>query len=80
MMDELLFLLTLLSALGCGLMAGFFFAFSVCVMDALSRLPAAQAVTAMQTINSGFCPACSAPPFARLSCMAKFIRRTVPVV
>lgn len=51
MMDELLFLLTLLSALGCGLMAGFFFAFSACVMDALSRLPAAQAITAMQTIN-----------------------------
>jgi uncharacterized membrane protein len=51
MIDELLFVLTLLSALGSGLMAGFFFAFSACVMKALARLPAAQGIAAMQTIN-----------------------------
>jgi uncharacterized membrane protein len=43
--------LTLLSALGSGLMAGLFFAFSVCVMKALARLPAAQGIAAMQAIN-----------------------------
>ncbi|HEV8205069.1 MAG TPA: hypothetical protein VGR04_00085, partial [Acidimicrobiia bacterium] len=32
-------------------MAGFFFAFSACVMKALARLPAAQGVAAMQSIN-----------------------------
>ena len=44
-------LLTLACALGSGLVAGFLFAFSVCVMWALGRLPAAQGVSAMQTIN-----------------------------
>jgi uncharacterized membrane protein len=44
-------LLTLVCALGSGLIAGFFLAFSVCVMWALGRLPAAQGVSAMQTIN-----------------------------
>jgi uncharacterized membrane protein len=43
--------LTLTGALGCGLMAGFFFAFSVCVMQALGKLPAAHGVAAMQNIN-----------------------------
>ncbi len=51
MIDRLLFVLTLLSALGCGLMAGFFFAFSACVMNALARLQAAQGIAAMQSIN-----------------------------
>src|SRR5229473_1524614 len=45
------FALTLLSALGCGLMAGVFFAFSAFVMKALARLPAAQGIAAMQSIN-----------------------------
>ncbi len=49
--DRLLFALTLLAALGCGLMAGLFFAFSVCVMKALERLPSAAGITAMQSIN-----------------------------
>jgi uncharacterized membrane protein len=44
-------LLTLLSAVGSGLIAGFFFAFSVCVMWALGRLAPAQGVSAMQVIN-----------------------------
>ena len=41
----------LLSALGCGLMAGFFFAFSICVMKALGALPPAVGIAAMQSIN-----------------------------
>jgi uncharacterized membrane protein len=44
-------LLMSIGALGSGLMAGFFFAFSICVMSALGRLPPAQAVAAMQSIN-----------------------------
>ncbi|HEY5707428.1 MAG TPA: anthrone oxygenase family protein [Terrimicrobiaceae bacterium] len=51
MIDRLLFALTLSSALGCGLMAGFFLAFSACVMNALARLPTAQGIAAMQSIN-----------------------------
>jgi len=51
MIDQLLFMLTFLSAITSGLMAGFLFAFSVCVMKALSRLPPAQGITAMQLIN-----------------------------
>jgi uncharacterized membrane protein len=38
-------------ALGCGLVAGAFFAFSSFVMPALNRLPAGRAVAAMQSIN-----------------------------
>jgi uncharacterized membrane protein len=38
-------------ALGSGLMAGIFFAFSTMVMPALSRIPPAQAIAAMQSIN-----------------------------
>jgi uncharacterized membrane protein len=44
-------LLTLVSALSCGLVAGVFFAFSTFVMRALARLPAPQGVAAMQAIN-----------------------------
>lgn len=43
--------LTLANALGCGAMGGVFFAFSAFVMPALGRLPASQAVSAMQSIN-----------------------------
>jgi len=42
---------TLGTALGCGLMAGAFFAFSTFVMKALSTLPPAQAIRAMQAMN-----------------------------
>ena len=51
MIDRLLFLLTLFSALGCGLIAGVFFAFSAFVMKALARIPPAQGIAAMQSIN-----------------------------
>jgi uncharacterized membrane protein len=50
-MEGFLFALTLLGALGCGLVAGVFFAFSAFVMKALGRLPAEQGVAAMQAIN-----------------------------
>ncbi|NJK44566.1 MAG: DUF1772 domain-containing protein [Pleurocapsa sp. SU_196_0] len=46
-----LFLLTLGAALGSGLIAGVFFAFSSFVMQSLQRLPAPQSITAMNTIN-----------------------------
>ena len=49
--DDVLFALTLCAALGCGLMAGFFFAFSAAVMKALARRPAAEGIAAMQSIN-----------------------------
>jgi uncharacterized membrane protein len=39
------------AAIGCGLMAGLFFAFSVSVMRGLGRVPAAHAMAAMQSIN-----------------------------
>lgn len=42
---------TLAAGLGCGLVAGVFFAFSTFVMDGLQRLPAAQGIAAMQSIN-----------------------------
>jgi uncharacterized membrane protein len=48
---SLIHLALILSALGCGLMAGFFFAFSIGVMRALGALSPAQGVAAMQSIN-----------------------------
>jgi uncharacterized membrane protein len=50
-MNSYLFVLTLLAALGCAMMAGVFFAFSAFVMKALARLPAEQGIGAMQAIN-----------------------------
>jgi uncharacterized membrane protein len=52
MINGLLFALTFISALSCGLMAGVFFAFSAFVMIALGRLPVAQSIAAMQSINA----------------------------
>jgi uncharacterized membrane protein len=51
MTQRLLGSITLFSALGCGLAAGAFFAFSTLVIKALSRLPPAQGIAAMQSIN-----------------------------
>ncbi|NEQ24099.1 MAG: DUF1772 domain-containing protein [Microcoleus sp. SIO2G3] len=45
------FALKLLATLGCGLMAGVFFAFSTFVMSALARLQPTQGIAAMQSIN-----------------------------
>ena len=50
-MEGFLFVLTLFAALGCGVVAGVFFAFSTFVMRALARLPARQGIAAMQAIN-----------------------------
>jgi uncharacterized membrane protein len=50
-MPDGLFVLTLLTALGSGLVAGFFFAFSILVMPALGRVPSAEGARAMQEIN-----------------------------
>lgn len=49
--DQLLFGLTLLAAIGCGLMGGAFFAFSAFVMKALARLSPQQGIAAMQSVN-----------------------------
>jgi uncharacterized membrane protein len=43
--------LKIVTLLGCGLIAGVFFAFSTFVMKALAQLPAAQGIAAMQAIN-----------------------------
>jgi uncharacterized membrane protein len=51
MTSKLLFVLTLLSALGCGLIGGVFFAFSTFVMRALAALPPAQGIAAMKSVN-----------------------------
>ena len=50
-MSNLLFGLTFASAVGSGLIAGLFYAFSTFIMKALSNLPAAQGIAAMQSIN-----------------------------
>jgi uncharacterized membrane protein len=42
---------TLVTALGCGLVAGVWFTFSAFVMPALDRLAAAEGIAAMQSIN-----------------------------
>jgi len=46
-----IFALTLIAALGSGLVAGTFFAFSTFVMKSLAQLPARDGMTAMQSIN-----------------------------
>jgi uncharacterized membrane protein len=52
MMTGVLYAATLATALGCGLVAGVFFAFSTFVMPALKRLPPAHGIAAMQSINT----------------------------
>jgi len=50
-MSTWLFILTLLAALGSGMMAGLFFIFSTCIMQALAKRPAPVGIAAMQSIN-----------------------------
>jgi uncharacterized membrane protein len=50
-MDDLSRILALAAVLGTGVIGGVFFAFSSFVMRALARLPAAQGLAAMQSIN-----------------------------
>lgn len=49
--EQLVFVLTLLAALGCGLVGGAFLAFSDFVMKALGRISASEGIAAMQSIN-----------------------------
>ena len=51
MISELQIVLTFVAALGSGLIAGTFFAFSAFIMRALERLPARHGVAAMQSVN-----------------------------
>jgi uncharacterized membrane protein len=51
-MHGILVTLTVLASLGCGLTAGVFFAFSAFVMKALGRLPPAEGIAAMQSVNA----------------------------
>ncbi|MBW4512754.1 MAG: DUF1772 domain-containing protein [Scytonematopsis contorta HA4267-MV1] len=46
-----MFALNLFATLGCGLIAGVFFAFSTFVMQALAQQPPAQGIAVMQSIN-----------------------------
>ena len=50
-METLASILIVVCALGCGLMGGFFYAFSGLVMPSLARRPAHEAAAAMQAIN-----------------------------
>jgi len=49
--DRMQNILILISALGCGLIAGVFFAFSSFIMGAFGKLPPNQGIAAMQSIN-----------------------------
>ncbi|WP_432809386.1 DUF1772 domain-containing protein [Pantanalinema sp. GBBB05] len=51
MLEQLYLPLKLIAALGCGLIAGVFFAFSTFVMKALAQQPPAQGIATMQSIN-----------------------------
>jgi uncharacterized membrane protein len=51
MFARYLFSLTFTAAIGCGLIAGVFFAFSTFVMPALARLQPSQGIAAMQSVN-----------------------------
>jgi uncharacterized membrane protein len=50
-MSNWLFILTLLAALGSGMMTGLFFAFSTSIMQALAKRPAPVGIATMQSIN-----------------------------
>jgi uncharacterized membrane protein len=50
-MPDTLLVLTLVTALGAGLVAGAFFAFSTFIMAALGRIPGPEGIRAMQAIN-----------------------------
>jgi uncharacterized membrane protein len=51
MISHIVFLLVFAAAIGCGLVAGIFFAFSSFVMAALGRLPSDHGIAAMNAIN-----------------------------
>lgn len=51
MSEDWMYVLTLATALGCGVVAGVFFAFSTFVMQGLARAPVPHGIAAMQSIN-----------------------------
>ena len=51
MIEQAIHVAAFVAAIGCGLVAGIFFAFSSFVMPALGRIPAEQGINAMQSIN-----------------------------
>lgn len=51
MYDKILSILTLLGAVGTGLIAGIFFIFSVAVMPALARVTPVEGINSMKSIN-----------------------------
>ena len=51
MATKFVFIVTFLSALGCGVIGGVFFAFSTFVMKALDALPPPHGIAAMKSIN-----------------------------
>jgi uncharacterized membrane protein len=52
LVDRLIFVVTILAALGTALLAGNFFAFSAYLMKAMSRLSAERGIVAMQAITT----------------------------
>ncbi|HEX2182453.1 MAG TPA: anthrone oxygenase family protein [Rubrobacteraceae bacterium] len=70
---------TLATALGCGLVAGVFFAFSTFVMPALKRVPPANGIAAMQSINElAVTPAFMAALFGTaVACLGLVVRAAV---
>jgi uncharacterized membrane protein len=70
-----LYILTFVSALGCGLVAGIFFAFSTFVMRALGSLPPPQGIAAMQAINVAVINRCFMTAFfgTALACVVVMI-------
>ena len=51
MISQAIVAATFVAAIGCGLVAGIFFAFSSFIMGALGRIPPEQGIHAMQSIN-----------------------------
>lgn len=50
-MDKFILILTIVAALGSGLIAGMFYIFSTAIMKAFGRLPATEGIAAMNSIN-----------------------------
>ncbi len=76
MTDDLFFAIALFAALGAGIMAGLFFAFSTFVMTALGRLPPPQGIAAMNAINTAIMTPLFALVFfgTPLACIALIVR------
>src|SRR5687767_13748228 len=51
MSQQIILALTFIAAIGCGVVAGIFFAFSSFIMAALGRIPVAQGIASMRSIN-----------------------------